>query len=133
MLLKKIEAVHKAGGTFLYADTDSVIFACENEDEHKFKEIFGVNSGKMGQWKCEGIFTHFFQPGKKKKYFLSNKYKPKGNTKIAFSGPKGFKSKFKILVSENFDKHIENMEFIFSPDTNVKLLRCKVHKTETVK
>lgn len=121
-LLEKIKKVVDSGYDFLYADTDSVIYGCPVTDEPAL--IFGEDTGKLGEWKEEGTFDLYLNNGKKKKYVLVNRNTKK--YKMALSGiPKPVHKMVDHQMKTNFDRIVQDLIYVFSPESNVLIKNCK--------
>lgn len=111
-LLEKIKAVIESGYDFLYADTDSVVLGCPKEAD--LTPIFGVNEGKLGQWKLEGTYDLFLHNGARKKYVLFDRSTEKH--KIALSGiPKSICELITDKIKVDFKGGVRDMEILFNP------------------
>lgn len=118
-LYKKILELVEFGATFLYCDTDSVLFFFRAKDEYKIMEIVGVNDGKFGQWKVEGSFDEFHYMSYKK-YIMINKQEPE-KTKIAFAGIlnlEEWKKSFIRFIKEKPEESIPLLREIFNKNNN---------------
>lgn len=134
-LLEKIIKCVEQGWKVLYADTDSVIFACPKTADHT--SVFGTDEGWLGQWKEEGKFAPaqrfniFVNSGVKKKYFLMDSNNP-ANYKNAMSGVnKEFVKALEKQLDLGNKQTIEDIIFIFDPKNNVVLKKMKKNKVRT--
>lgn len=121
-LLSTIKKVLDAGHDFLYADTDSITLACRKGSD--LKPIFGEDNKNLGEWKDEGTYDLYLSVFKKKKYFLANRDTKK--FKMALSGVPNAKQKiFQKQLKNNFERVVKDMEKIYDPYRNYRMLSCK--------
>lgn len=121
-LLRKIRECIDAGYEFLYADTDSIMIGCSKDDDPE--DVFGRDSGLIGEWKLEGTFDLYLSLWKKKKYFLANKTKKE--YKMAFSGiPKRIHKLIEKKLVDNYEKTVEDMAILFNPNENIVIRNAK--------
>lgn len=128
-VIEKIIQCSKEGWKVLYADTDSVIFACPKSTDHT--KVFGTNDGWLGQWKDVGRFTVFVNSGVKKKYFLMNEDKPELFKKAMSGVNKEFVKALEKQLKAGNKQTIEDIIFIFDPANNVILRKMKKNKVRT--
>lgn len=134
MLYKQIKKVIEHGFKFLYADTDSVMFAYPKKEENKLNDIFGFNTGKLGQWKNEGSWNEFHTPGKKKKYTLINYLEPhKSEIKLSGILDNPYVHALKNGLRITTDKTLEDLRYIFNKNSNVLFKNAKNNTVRTNK